>query len=74
MVNQSVGDFLRCPPSEHPRRWDVVIAQAEFAFNNAINLSTGLSAFQIVLGMSPNILIDLAELPLTVPTCPSAPI
>lgn len=39
VVNRSVGDFLRCLTLEHPRRWDIVIAQAEFAFNNVVNHS-----------------------------------
>lgn len=46
-----------------------MIAEAEFTFNNAVNRSTGLSPFQIVLA-PPSIPLDLVELTPMVPTCP----
>jgi hypothetical protein len=40
VVNRSLGNILRCLVSEHPKQWDQVLAQAEFAYNDSPNRST----------------------------------
>ena len=36
---------------EHPKYWDLTLAQAEFAQNDSPNISTSMSPFHIVYGM-----------------------
>ena len=45
---------------ENVKTWDLVLPQAEFAYNNSINRSTGKSPFQVVYGWSPTHVVDLA--------------
>jgi hypothetical protein len=37
--------------TEHHSSWDNILSQAEFAYNESVNRSTGQSPFQIVYGM-----------------------
>ena len=45
VVNQSLGNLLRCLAGEHVKSWDQKLSQAEFAHNRAVNRSTGFSPF-----------------------------
>lgn len=45
-----------------PKGWDLILPQAEFAYNNFINRTTGKSPFQIVYGSSPQDVSDLKKL------------
>ena len=38
---------------EHPKQWDLTLAQVEFALNDLPNRITGMGPFQIVYGMHP---------------------
>ena len=53
VVNRTLGNILRSLCQESPRQWDFVICQAEFAYNNVPNCSTGKSPFEIVYVRSP---------------------
>jgi hypothetical protein len=53
VVNKSLGYLLRSLVTEHHSQWDHILPQAEFAYNDSINRSTGQSPFQIVYGMHP---------------------
>jgi hypothetical protein len=50
-VNRSLGDLLRSLVTEHHSSWDSILPQAEFAYNDSVNRSTGRSPFQVVYGM-----------------------
>jgi hypothetical protein len=52
VVNQSLGDLLRSLFTEHHSQWDQILAQAEFAYNDLVNISIGKSPFQVVYGMN----------------------
>jgi hypothetical protein len=51
VVNRSLGDLLRSLVTEHHSSWDSILPQAEFAYNDSVNISTRKSPFQIVYGM-----------------------
>jgi hypothetical protein len=51
VVNRSLGDLLRSLVIEHHSIWDSILPQAEFAYNDSVNRSTGKSPFQFVYGM-----------------------
>ena len=53
VVNRSLGNFLRCLVGNKPSNWEMVLAQAKFAYNNFVNRSTGKTPFEIVIGMHP---------------------
>ncbi|GKV29618.1 hypothetical protein SLEP1_g38525 [Rubroshorea leprosula] len=45
------------------RQWDLVLAQAEFAYNNSSNQAIGKCPFEVVYGVRPLSPLDLAPLP-----------
>jgi hypothetical protein len=53
VVNQSLENLLRSLVTEHHSQWDQIMSQAEFAYNESPNISTGKSLFQIIYGMNP---------------------
>jgi hypothetical protein len=62
VVNQSLGNLLRSLVTEHNSQWDQILPQAEFAYNDSPNRSTGKSPFQIVYGMHPRGISELRYL------------
>ncbi|KAI0529675.1 hypothetical protein KFK09_002229 [Dendrobium nobile] len=63
VVNRTLGNMLRCVVQEHPKLWDELLSQAEFAYNSMTNRSTGRSPFSVVYTKEPNHTVDLAVLP-----------
>jgi hypothetical protein len=53
VVNRSLGDLLRSLVTEHHSSWDNVLPQAEFAYNESVNRSTGKIPFEIVYSRQP---------------------
>jgi hypothetical protein len=45
VVNRSLRDLLRSLVTEHHSQWDSILPQAEFAYNDSVNRSTGQSPF-----------------------------
>ena len=41
VVNRSLGNLLRSLAGEHPKQWDHILPQAEYAYNDSPNKSTG---------------------------------
>ena len=62
VVNRSLGNLLRSLASEHPKQWDQILAQAEYAYNDSPNRSTGKIPFHIVYGMHPRGVYELRNL------------
>ena len=52
-MNKRLGNLWRCLVGNKPSNWEMVLAQAEFAYNNSMNRSTGKKYFEIVTGMKP---------------------
>jgi hypothetical protein len=61
VVNRSLGDLLRSLVTEHHTSWDQILPQAEFAYNDSVNRSTGKSPFQILYGTQPRGVSELRE-------------
>jgi hypothetical protein len=61
VVNRSLGDLLRSLVTEHHSQWDNILPQAEFAYNDSVNRSTGKIPFQIVYGMQPGGISELRD-------------
>ena len=41
VVNRSLGDLLMILVTEHHSQWDHILPQAEFAYNDSLNMSIG---------------------------------
>ncbi|GJZ41324.1 putative CCCH-type zinc finger family protein [Tanacetum coccineum] len=63
VVNRSLRNLLRCLAGDKPKQWDLVIPFAEFAYNNSRNRTTQRTPFEVVYGLSPNSITDLAPIP-----------
>jgi hypothetical protein len=61
VVNRSLGDLLRSLVIEHHSSWDHIFPQAEFAYNDSVNRSTGKSPFQVVYGLQPRGVSELRD-------------
>jgi hypothetical protein len=61
VTNRSLGNILRSLVSGHPTQWDLALPQAEFAYNDSPNRSTGLSPFKIVYGTNPRGVMELRD-------------
>ena len=61
MVNRSLGDLLRSLVTEHHSSWDNILTQAEFAYNDSVNRSTGKIPFEIVYGRQPRGVSELRD-------------
>lgn len=61
-MNRSLGNLLRSLTAEHPKQWDQVLPQVEYAYNDSPNRSTGQSPFHIVYGMHPRGISELRNL------------
>ena len=60
-MNRSLGNFLRCLVGNKPSNWEMVLAQAEFSYNNSMNRSTGKTPIEIVTRMHPRGISDLRD-------------
>lgn len=62
VINRSLGNLLRCLTQEHGSSWDSILAQAEFAYNDSVNRSTGRTPSQIVYGVHPRGVLELRSI------------
>ena len=60
MVNQSLGNLLRSFVGKNIRQWDLLLALAEFAYNQSPNQTTSHSPFEVVYGLNPIGPLELA--------------
>jgi hypothetical protein len=72
VINRSLSNLLCCLVTDHHTTWDLLLPQAEFAYNSSVNRSTRLSPFEIVTGCRPQVPLDLTPLPLHSPTSQGA--
>ena len=64
VVNRSLGNLLRCLAGERPKQWDLLLPQAEFAYNSSINRSTGKTPFESLYGRPIPHFLDRTPLPI----------
>ena len=55
--------MIQCISREKPKQWDLVLFEAEFAYNSSVNKSTGKSPIAIVYYVPPKYALDLVPLP-----------
>ena len=65
VVNQSLGNLLRSFVRKNIRQWDLLLAQAEFAYNRSLSQTIGHSPFEVVYGLNPIGPLKLAPLLVT---------
>ncbi|GJS04831.1 RNA-directed DNA polymerase [Tanacetum coccineum] len=63
VVNQSLGNLLRSLIGDNAKQWDLILPQAEFAYNRSVNRTTGKSPFEVVYGRNPITPLDLVPVP-----------
>ncbi|GJX86205.1 RNA-directed DNA polymerase [Tanacetum coccineum] len=63
VVNRRLGNLLRSLVGETPRQWNLVLPQAEFAYNRSQNRTTGKTPFEVVNGVTLITPLDLTPLP-----------
>ncbi|GJS16698.1 RNA-directed DNA polymerase [Tanacetum coccineum] len=63
VVNRSLGNLLRSLIGDNAKQGDLILPQAEFAYNRSVNRTTGKSPFEVVYGRNPITPLDLVPLP-----------
>jgi ribosomal protein L31E len=58
--NRVMQDMLRAFVNESRKDWDLKLAALEVAYNSSINETTGLTPFQLDIGMHPRLPLDIA--------------
>lgn len=54
-ANQTLGTILRAFVDQRQTNWDLILPAAEFAYNNAVNATTGYSPFFLNAGFHPHV-------------------
>ena len=72
VVNRSLGNLLRCIVGDHVKTWDLVLPQAEFAYNNSVNRTIKKTPFEVAYGYKPQHILDLVDPPLEAQTSSDA--
>ena len=63
VTNRTLGNMIRSTCGNKPKRWDYVLPQVEFAYNNSIYRSIGKTLFSVVYVSSPKHVVDLTNIP-----------
>nr|GEY92927.1 transposon Ty3-I Gag-Pol polyprotein [Tanacetum cinerariifolium] len=63
VVHQSLENLLRSLIEDNAKQWDLILPQAEFAYNTSVNRTTGKSPFKIMYGRNLITPLDLVPVP-----------
>ena len=58
--NRTMQDMLRSFVNESRKDWDLKLSALEIAYNSSVNESTGMTPFQLDIGMQPRLPINIA--------------
>ncbi|GJT51925.1 RNA-directed DNA polymerase [Tanacetum coccineum] len=61
VVNRSLGNLLRSLIRNNAKHWDLILPQAEFAYNRLVNRTTRKSPFEVVYGQNLITPLDLVH-------------
>ncbi|GKC17392.1 RNA-directed DNA polymerase [Tanacetum coccineum] len=61
VVNRSLGNLLRSLIRNNAKHWDLILPQAEFAYNRSVNRTTRKSPFEVVYGQNLITPLDLVH-------------
>lgn len=62
VMNYTLDNMIQCLCNDKPKWWDIILAQAEFAFNSTMHSSTGKTPIEIVYVKAPKNTLDLGHL------------
>ena len=62
VVNRSLENLLQCLVGDHLKSWDAILHLAEFAYNSSLNRTIKTSPFEVVYGLRPSSIVDIAPL------------
>ena len=63
VVNKFLGSLLKHLTKKYGDKWELVLPQEEFSFNDSVNSGTRKNPFQIIFGKNPRAILELMELP-----------
>ncbi|GJT52993.1 RNA-directed DNA polymerase [Tanacetum coccineum] len=63
VVNRSLGNLLHILIGDNAKQWELILPQAEFAYNRSVNRITSKSPFEVVYGRNPVTPLDLVLVP-----------
>ncbi|GKA44029.1 reverse transcriptase domain-containing protein, partial [Tanacetum coccineum] len=63
VVNRNLGNLLSSLIRDNAKQWDLILPQAEFAYNWSVNRTTSKSPFEVVYGRNPITPLDLVPVP-----------
>ncbi|GKC31597.1 RNA-directed DNA polymerase [Tanacetum coccineum] len=63
VVNRSLGNLLYSLIGDNAKQWDLILPQAEFAYDRSVNRTTSKSPFEVVYGRNPITPLDLVPVP-----------
>ena len=58
-VNHVIGNYLRAFSRHEPDNWDDLLPLGEFSYNSSVHASTGKTPFELDLGYTPRMPIDV---------------
>nr|GFA26772.1 transposon Ty3-G Gag-Pol polyprotein [Tanacetum cinerariifolium] len=61
VVNRSLENLLRSLIGDNAKQWDLILPQAEFAYNSSVNRTTGKSPFEVMYGRNLITPLDLVH-------------
>lgn len=70
-TNRTLEQYLRMYTSDDQDDWDKYLVEAEFAYNHAKSSATGLSPFEVLYGVNPNVPASLLREPKLTTSPPS---
>ena len=62
VTNRSLGNLLRSLVRDKLKKWNLVLSQSEFTFNQSQNRNTKMSPFEVIYGFNPYGVLNLVPI------------